>query len=289
MRSLTEDVVGPVSTEDVGDQFNEEYSTWSANFNIILNLSNKLKINHRLISSLGATEKQEYADVQSGAYIPAEVEDKNSTRAIVIDSHINNLIIEYNQLRFFNKLTRPPADLTAIIDNSGINKHKIGELSKHLPTIFNDYNTRFAYFRQKKKAREIVSFCIQSFCEMCLRILEDTNKETEKLRKDFVEYIVKKTLRGEELFTKPGYFNWSLLYGDKDAKEKDTGDSNYSVDKDDGEADVDDEGADKDDEFGDTATPMAAVDFDIDVDPDRDPNDAEDDDQDWKVGEDLGM
>ncbi len=275
-----------VVVEQDNTSFIEEYASWSANFNIILNLSNRLKVNHRLLSALGATEKQEYSDISSGAYIPSEVEDKNSTRALAIDSHITNLITEYNQLRFFNKLIRPPMDLSAIIDASGINKHKIAELSGLLPAIFNNYTARFAYFRQHKKAREIVAFCIQSFCEMCLKLLDDTNKETERLRRNFVEHIVKKTLRNEELLTKPGYFNWSLLYGDKDTKEKDSADPNTEMADTSGPGDDDADDEKEDEDYGDTAAPMTAADFDIDVDPDADP---EDTDQDWKVGDDLGL
>jgi hypothetical protein len=261
-----------------------EYATWAANFNIILTLAGHLKINHRLLSALGSVEKQEYADVQSGAFIPPEIEDKNSTRAITIDAHIKNLLTEYNQLRNFHKLTRPSPYLAAIVEASGINKHKIAELSKVLPSVFNDHTARLDYFRKHKKAREIVAFCIQSFCEMCLRLWDDPHKETEKLRHAFVEYIVRKTLRGEELISKPGHFNWSLLYGDKDAKEK-TEDSNFSKEVD---VDSDREGdeIEKDDDFGDSAAPMMAADFDVDEDVDADPDN---DDQDWKVGDDLGL
>jgi hypothetical protein len=282
----SEYVPQPPAPDTLAERFAEEYMNWSANFNIILDLANKLKVNHRLLSALGSIEKQEYDAVQSGAYIPYEVEDKKSTRSFVVDTHIKNLITEYNQLRYFHKLVKPSMDLTIIIDSSGINKHKIADLVKSLPLIFNDYNDRFAYFQRHKKAREIVAFCIQSFCEMCLLIWDASDKETEKLRHDFVGYIVKKILRGEELFSKPGHFNWSLLYGDK-TDEKDPVDTNFSEDTAAADQNLDED--EHEDDYGDTAAPMVAADFDIDEDPDRDPADAEDNDQDLKVGDDLGL
>jgi predicted DNA-binding protein YlxM (UPF0122 family) len=144
---------------DVG-KYEKEYANWTFNFNVVLDLANKLKVNHRLISALGSVEKQEYNDIQSGAYIPPEAEMRNDTRIYVVNTHVKNLITEYNQMRFFHRLVKPPMDLSTIIDGSGINKHKIADLHKRLPDIFDDYNARFAYVQRYKKPREIVSFCI---------------------------------------------------------------------------------------------------------------------------------
>lgn len=264
-----------------------EYDNWTFNFNLVLDLANKLKINHRLIAALGAVEKQEYNDVQSGTYIPKEAEERNDTRIYVINSHIKNLLTEYNQIRFFHRLVKPPMDLSTIIDNSGINKHQISELSQKLPDIYNDYNSKFEYIRTHKKPREIVNFTIQSLCEMCLQLWNDADKNTARLRHDFVEYFVKKIIRAEELLSKPGHFNWSLLYGEKD-KEKDTYDMNFNKDLE-SEKDTEYEETEKEDGMGDTNTPMVAEDFDVDRDPDADPMDDESNDQDWKVGENLGL
>lgn len=279
----------PKPVSDVS-KYASDYTNWSFNFNVVLELANKVKVNHRLLSALGAVERQEYAEIQSGAYIPPETEQRTDTRIYLIDSHVKNLITEYNQVRFFHKLVKPSIDLSQLIDNSGINKHRIAELGKKLPDIFDDYNLRFAHVQRHKKPREIVSFVLQTFCEMCLKIWNDGEKETEKLRHDFVEYFVKKVLRAEELLSKPGYFNWSLLYGDKDAKEKELYDSNFSKDfeseKDRDYGDAEKEG----DDFGDTIAPLSADGFDVESDPDRDPFDDDDNDaNDWKVGEDRGL
>lgn len=277
---------------DEQNNYEEEYAKWTPNFNVVLDLANKLKINQRLLSALGAVEKQEYSDVQSGAYIPPEIDERNATRIFVVNTHVKNLITEYNQVRFFHRLVKPPIDLSTLIDSSGINKHKIAELSKKLPEVFNNYNARFTYIQRVKKPREIVAFCIQSFCEICLHIWNDADKDTEKLRHNFVAYIVKKILRAEELLTKPGQFNWSLLYGDKEGKATKEYDSNVSRSLQDDisqETDKEFEETEKEgDDFGDTGAPMADT-FDMEEDPDRDEMDDGDSSNQIRVGEDLGL
>lgn len=264
-------------------KYNEEYAKWTFNFNVVLDLANKIKINHRLISALGAVERQEYADVQSGSYIPTEVEYRTDSRIYTVNTHVKNLITEYNQVRFFHKLFKPSMDLSSLIDNSGINRHKISELSKKLPAVFDDYNARFLYFQWNKKPREVITFVLQSFCEICLKIWNNGEKETEKLRRDFVEYFIKKILRAEELLSKPGHFNWAALYGDKDTREKEKYDMNFNRELESEKGDEIDE-TERDEDFGDTSAPFSTDNFDI-----EDNEDDEDNNNNWRVGEDLGL
>ena len=256
--------------------YTEVYAEWTFNFNIVLELSNKLKIVPRLISALGATEHQDYMDIVSGSFIPLEPETRNDTRIFVLDSHIKNLFTEYNQLRYFHKLVKPTTILTQIVDASGINKHRIAELSKQLPDVYHDYNTKFNYFHKNKKPNDILSFEIQSLCEICLEIWNHADKDTEKMRHDFVEYYVKKIIRADELFSRAGYFNWSLLYGDKQTRETDTGSGEKQYDAEDN--------SDEDD-----IDPLSKDGFDVEEDPDREPMDEEDNDNEWKVGDDMGL
>lgn len=257
--------VAPKPVKDVS-AFSADYENWSFNFNVVLELAAKVKINHRLLGTLGAIEKQEYADVQSGAFLPPEADQRNDTRIYVLSAHVKNLLTEYNQVKFFHKLLKPSYELSRLIDNSGINKHKLADLGALLPDIFNDYNDRFAYIQRNKKPREIVDFVLQTFCEMCLKIWLDSDKQTEKIRHDFVDYFIKKTLRAEEMVTKPGQFNWSLLYGDK---EKETKDTNFSADSEKEAVDVDDD---------DEVTAPFENNFDVEDCDDEDGNDVRVDD-----------
>jgi hypothetical protein len=249
-----------------------ELDKWIFNFNIILDLANKIQVNQKILIALGAVEGKEYSEVESGAYIPIEADARNDTRIYVLNGCIKTLITEYNQLKYFHKLARPLSDITDIINSSGINKYQLTELHKKLPDIYNDYNPKFAYIQRTRKPHDIEQFCLQSFCEMAIKIWIDTNKETEKLRQGFVQYIVKKILRGDEMLTKPGHFSWALIYGDKDGN-----DSNY-VDGD--EYDEQEEGALDDDE--ETPAPFSQDAFDVEQDGDEEGNQI-------RVGENMGL
>ena len=115
---------------------------------------------------------------------------------------------------------------------------------------------------------------------MCLRVWADTNRDTEKLRHDFVRHYVGKTLERERLITKPGHFSWTLLYPNE-KREHDSADSNFSADA---AAERDDD-ADEADDFGDTGQPMAD---NFDVEPDNEDDDDDPSNQ-VRVGESLGL
>lgn len=260
----TQAIVFPAPKDILGinDKYALEYAQWTMNFGIIQDLAHKLKLNYRLFICLGAMEKQEYADILSGTYIPSEPNYRNDTRIYVLNTYIKNLLTEYNMIRFFHKVNKPPADLSQLIDDSGINKHRISELVKKLPDIYNDYNERFRLFHRIKKPREITNFCIQSFCMMCLQIYNDTDRDTMKIRHDFVNYIVKKILKNNELTTRAGPFNWALLYGDKEPKEKEY-DTNLTEAN---ERSAVDEELEPLDDVGDTNAPFTMDSFDVESD-----------------------
>lgn len=199
-------------------KFNADYADWTYDFSIVLDLASKISVNHRLLSALGAYVGVQYADILSGAYIPGESDDRQSTRAAVVNSHVHTLLAEYNRLRYYSNMLKPPYDLAAVVDASNYPRHLLAGLESALPDVYDDYNERYLHVSIAKRPREIVEFCIQAFCQRCLRIWSDGDDAASRLRRDFVTYVTKKILRGEELMTKPGHFNWSLLHGD--AKEK---------------------------------------------------------------------
>lgn len=217
--------VPEISAQKVApDQNFPDIDTFLYNYNVILVLSDRIKINYHYLETLGATEKQEWKNVASGEYIPFDATTKYSTRIYVIDSYIKNLLTEYNQLRFYTHVRNPLHAHVDLINSSGINKYKLSELSTKMPEVVNDYNHRFSYAQEKLSPENIVLFCIQNFCEICLRILNIDDNDTNKLRFDFTLYYLNKIIQSEELVSKPGHFNWSALYGDK---KSDTVDPNY--------------------------------------------------------------
>jgi hypothetical protein len=204
---------------DVLEKFSN-LSTYVFNFNVILELSSSININHRLIFALGASEKIEYADIVNGKYIPGEAETRYDTRIYKIVTIIKNLITEYNQLKNFHKIFKPPISLSLLFDSSGILRSNMSELGKKMPEIYDNFNDKFTYIQTIKKPREIVEFLLEELCKMCLLILNDNVTETSKLRINFVKYFIDKILNNDKMLTKYGYFSWSILYGDKEQKEK---------------------------------------------------------------------
>lgn len=289
----------------IDNSWAKTFSRWSFKDEVVLDLATKLDINSRLLLSLGATEKVDYADVLSGVYIPPEEDSRESTRSFKIDSWISQLVIEWNMLRFYHRLIKPSAHLAALIDNSGLERQHISSLAVSLGDIRDNYESRYAWFRRNKKPREIVQFGIQSFCEMCLRIWDGLGgavvesasaastthsslshlsplpvDATKKLRQDFVRYMVGKILKAEEMITAPGYFSWSLLYGDRDSTTSEY-DVNVDVNADDRDPEeIEDE---KEDDYGDTNAPFSLDGFDM-----EEPS-PEDEGGPVRAGESLGL
>lgn len=248
------------------DPFAEEYANYSFDFNTVLALASKLKINHKLIMALGAFEKTSIGDIE-GTFIPPEITFRDHPRVYVLNAHIKNMFTWYNLFRGYARLIRPPAEITAVITELGLTYNTIGVMDK-LPAIYNQYNSRLDHFYHAKKPRNIIEFQLQSLCEKLLLILD--GPET-KLRRAIVDFIVKKILHSETLLTRAGDFNWSIVYPDSKIT---TSDENYETEK--------EERVDDDDE---DASPFSMNAFDIE---DTDPDD-EDVSNQVRVGENLGL
>lgn len=225
MSSVVPDVIEAKAPRDTSS-IATEYEAWVPNFSAVVALSEKLKINQRLFLAMGATERIEYTEIENGKYIPPETEERSATRVYTLNAYIRSLYIEWSQLRTFYRLLKPNSELANLIESSGINRADIHEVMASLPDVYDDFSLRFEHVQWKLKPRDVVSFCIQTFCEKCLTILDQSNhsgnknaKSIAKISTMFVEYIVAKILRNDELMSKPGYFSWSIIFGDKDSKE----------------------------------------------------------------------
>jgi hypothetical protein len=241
----------------------EEYSQFAANFSVVAALSEKLGINQKLLLALGATEKIEYDDITSGKYIPPEIEERSAPRVYKLDSYIRSLYIEWSQLRIFYRFQRPGSDISRLIEGVGIPRAELPSIIAELPDISDDYLQRFEYVRWHLKPRDIVAFCIQTFCEKVLKILSIEGKGAV-IASAFAKYIIAKILRNDELVTKPGYFSWSLVFGDKESKRE-------MIE----EGDADGTDARESEQVQDDAAEVAmSLDaFDVEEDPDADPDD----------------
>ncbi len=189
------------------------------NYNVVVELADRLKVNHRLISALGAVERVEYKDVESGAFTPPEAQGRYEPRIFLLDTYVKNILMEYNQLRHFQRTIKPAYELVSLVESSGVPKHKLADLPTLMasPVEFaTRYYAAFTRMHADAKPRDIVSFAMQSLCEFALQIYDDTEPTTQQLRHAFVASFMRRLFRSEELISKPGYFSWSLLYNDRE-------------------------------------------------------------------------
>lgn len=246
-----------------------KYEKYTYNFNSVLDLANLAGVNHRLLVALGATERVEYGDIVTGVFIPRVPDSRDDTRMWRLDAAIKNLVMEYNQLRYYHRLVRPPSALTQLIEETRIDKTSINKMK--LPDIAVNYFDELQWIRRHKKPREISDWILQQLCEICLSLVENTPAEGKALITNFVKYYIKKIVRQDELQAKPGYFNMSALKG-----ERTDYDANLLPDEEEREtADAPEDEA-----------PLSMDAFDMEQDPDDDPDN---DDNDINVGDDYGL
>lgn len=263
------------------EKYSSEYSKWSFDFNQVLLLSNVTKINSNLLMAYGAFEGVEYKDIISGKYTPPKPLTKFDSRIYYLESLIQELSVKYNRLRYYTNTIRPDPEITTLLDNSGIPKHEFGKLPELLPDYSESIDIKLQYFKNNKKPREIVEFCIESFARICNNIYSGNYpdaKKTKKLREDFTIYIVKKITKQQELLTKHGEIKWTIFRDEIRKMEEDeqiTGEYNQNYDEDAGVIDPDEfkMRQEVDEEFGNTYDVMRNN-FDIDLEPGQDIEDA---------------
>lgn len=224
---IVPDVPEPKAPRDTSS-LDTQYDSWAPNFSAVVDLAERLGINQRLFLALGATEHIDYTDIANGKYIPPEVDERCSTRIYTLNAYIRSLYIEWSQLRTFYRLLKPNSELSQLIEKSGVNRSELHDVMAAMPDIYDDFSLRFEHVQWKMKPRMVVSFCIQSFCEKCLLVLKPSkhptlSKQVNKISGLFVEYIVTKILRNDELLSKPGYFSWSIIFGEKETKDDTAG------------------------------------------------------------------
>ncbi len=224
----------PVVEFNPHEEYHDEISKWVFNFDVVLEISDKLKINHRIIMALGAIDGVEYADVLNGVFLPPIVERRDDTRIYVLNGFVKEFLTDYNRMRHFSRIGGQSQELLELIENSGISREQIPMLDKLLPDIYDNHNDKFIQVKRVKKPREIVEYCIQKLCQYALNVLDHVGehaKTTATLRKNFVQMVIGRILRNDELRTKHAHFNWSLLFPDQTKMELADRDYNYTEDE----------------------------------------------------------
>lgn len=202
----------PVDTKVLVDKY---YGSWKYDFSTVIKLSTLIGVPQAQITLLGVSEGRDFSEIKSGSYIPPEPKTKNETRGFVLLNYTNTLVRTYNTIRYLYRIPKPPAYINLLMTESGVDRDKYSTLEQ-LPQLFEpgeiNIVEKISLFQHERKPREFNEFCLQSFCELCIKIYEFTVMPT--LCKNFVKMFVKRILLQEEMTTRPGYFNWSQAYGD---------------------------------------------------------------------------
>lgn len=208
--------------------YDDTMREWRGDFGIVVGLANRLKINKNLLACLGGMEKAVYEEVLSGKFIPVDPELSDRTTTL----------IEYNRMlyREWSGISMRPGP------NTPLGKFAEELRGEKLESIYGDFNEKLDSARVVVKPRVLVEWLLQRICEVCVAILDGPGHKT--MREEFVKYILQKMMRSDQLKTKPGYFPWAIIYGDKTQRdEKQEGDDEGDEG---GEGDMDDDGGDFD-------------------------------------------
>lgn len=245
-----------------------EMPEFEFDFSIVLEFAKRLKVNHKLIATLGATSGVDKAMILSGEFIAPEVESFQSPRIYILHTYVCNLIADFNRMRFYSRTNQPSRDIVDLFNISKMDKFKSANIGESIPDIVTGYLDKFAAVKATKTPQDVSNFCLQSLCEKCIKLMDvrasDIVDETIKtLCENFVKMFMRKTLRSEELLMKFGMFNRSIIYGDGSLVDKSAGlDGDGTVAK---KTDLGD-----DDEEEEGAFSMDA--FDLEEDPDAIPD-----------------
>ena len=212
----------------------QKYKKWIYDPVPLLELANLTKSNLNLLTNLCAIEGKDLNDVIMGKVATNPPHMKFNTRAFMLQTAINNLITEYNKIRFYSgsgSITVGNKDQIAkLFVESKTPIHKLAILNKELPEIYDDFHNEFNWFLKYAENGEIiVQFCLWSLATKCLRIWKIRKGEDNTLmglRQEFVRKFILDLLRQDELKTKAVKINWKEIHEIKKGK-KDI-DSNYA-------------------------------------------------------------
>ena len=223
----------PTSVKHSDENFG--YDKWSFNFNIVLDLSNKVGIPNNLLMAVGGIEGLDYKKAKSGADVPLEPDEVTSTRVMNLKSYIYMVITKWNILRDTVSFIILPEWLTKVFNESKIEKHEF-KILEELPDIYNKFEQRLSWFRTNSTPGRIVTFLVQTLCEKLLEIYNGDNfphlKKTEVLRKQFVKWILDKIIKDEEMKSKYDKFKVNPSSFNSTRKELTEEDYNENYDED---------------------------------------------------------
>lgn len=207
--------IGIVSTTEVKEKPKNKSSVeWSFDYNIITKFAEVFEIRPRIIMAIGIPEIIDWNSIVAGTWTPPAITFRDHPRIYAIRGIISNLVRGYNRLRMFGRIFRVPQSVIMLIESAGINRANMNTIAETLPVLpafDEDFDTIYA----QQSPAEIIEWLLEKFCDACIWFVEQTPVEPARtLMQKYVREYVTDVVKSEELTSKPGYFNWSLIYGD---------------------------------------------------------------------------
>jgi hypothetical protein len=209
--STTAAVVAPPTEENSTEENSARTYTWVERFADIVSIANIGGVHTRLIQYIGAYNGNSIEAITSGRYTPLIVTSRDDTRVYVWKGIVMSMLASWLRIRNYNLGKKHSAYTLNIVGKTP------RELLANLPEVGGEFMEMFEWAYWHEKPDKIVSMCTQEWCTWLLAIYEHDDAATQDLRHEFVKTQIRDTLANQELFAERKPFNWSIVYGNKDA------------------------------------------------------------------------
>ena len=195
---------------------------WKFSYNKLTELSMLMNIDIKILETLGYTEGADMSVVLNTEKYFGEVISNNSHVVQNLKSIIILVITLFNQFRYSSTNTMSDGRITTILDKFKDNENFVNYSeyfinNDHINNIFNRFNTNLINMINLRTPNDIVSFQIETFCDILLEIakINDIKYEwVKKLSYEVSKYILTNVLESEKMMTKFKNFNLKAYVDD---------------------------------------------------------------------------
>lgn len=235
--------------------FSSKFETWVYSTTAVLELAEKVSVDAKYLLSLGGMEKHTFEEMPEFVDDLPEPEYMYDSRAYRVSAYVMKIITSYLGLRGYFEIIKPLWLVKSIVDASKLTGDSLQKEISSLPSINTDYLAEFKWVRTNRSPKTTLEFALHSLCTILLNVWSDS-----AVAQAFVRGMVNYIMNSEEVLSKPGYFNWGLVFGVQQTPETQETKTIYGED-----TTENDPTEDKD--------PMSIAALDVDVDPDDDMSD----------------
>jgi hypothetical protein len=191
---------------------------WSPDYTLVVRAAELAGPPPAAVEAIGSTEGREYADVLEGRDAPAPPTEASDPRIYAADAEVRSFLANYAALRAVGRVSRPKAELAALLAASSVPPHELGLIPGALPEVAGaDYHRELAALAREDPAAAL-SFAIQSLCRFVLEVATGGGPRAPgwatPLGAAFARAELVRILQGQRRLAAPGAFNWGIFGGE---------------------------------------------------------------------------